>query len=47
MEEQLVWLMKEVSGLELRRCRPRASSLSPQLVSLPGERKKRDGRGRG
>ncbi|KAF2933474.1 hypothetical protein DAI22_04g085550 [Oryza sativa Japonica Group] len=35
MEEQLVWLMKEVSGLELRRCRPRASSLSPQLVPEP------------
>lgn len=47
MEEQLVLLMKEVSGLELRRCRPQASSLSLHLVSLPGERKKRDERGKG
>uniref|UniRef100_A0A0D9ZJ95 Uncharacterized protein n=1 Tax=Oryza glumipatula TaxID=40148 RepID=A0A0D9ZJ95_9ORYZ len=37
MEEQLVLLMKEASGLELRRCRPRASSLS-RILSLYRER---------
>jgi hypothetical protein len=42
--------MEDVSGLELRRHRPRASSLvlptpDTHLVSLPGEGKKRDGKG--
>uniref|UniRef100_A0A0E0GZD3 AP2/ERF domain-containing protein n=1 Tax=Oryza nivara TaxID=4536 RepID=A0A0E0GZD3_ORYNI len=44
MEEQLVLLMKEASGLELRRCRPRASSLS-RILSLYRERGRKEIKG--
>uniref|UniRef100_A0A0D3FUG3 Uncharacterized protein n=1 Tax=Oryza barthii TaxID=65489 RepID=A0A0D3FUG3_9ORYZ len=44
MEEQLVLLIKEASGLELRCCRPRASSLS-RILSLYQERGRKEIKG--